>query len=346
MSAVKLSSKEPFIYGIFGLQLPENQDISWKQILIEEFSALISPYATHIDRFVQDGCAEPGKGTTMIWLSYWKSQTGYLSWWNSPNVSQFWSNLPLSSGMWREVMSPSASRTQYMTNNTEPVGLGHLGTRISVGDKTGYWGCYRHRMSAHSNDSFVSPIERDLDTRHPAMESLGGERPRRVVMNKFPDNLCFVVEGQDHSNITPEEKEYWYENFDSQVTQWMQDLFSAGPDSGILGSRMCYAPDTGVFRDSSPQALNYNKKAQFFYFKDLQHMEHIGRTNKGHAALRGHFMRAYSPKGAMESGKLSLQVETTVLKRGEIECEYIGCEMGTGWLALACHPEFHLEEVE
>ncbi|CAI7644503.1 unnamed protein product [Penicillium manginii] len=325
MSAVKLSSEEPFVYSIFGLQLPDGEESSEKKTLKEELHSLITPHATYIDLFVQDGCASTSKGKTLIWLGYWKSHAAYLAWWAS---------------IWREIMSPDSSRTQYMTNKSEPVGLGHLGTEVSVGDKTGYWGCYRHRMAAHSKDDFASPIQRHLEVSQHMPGSPGGNQIGRVLMTKFPDNILFVVEGQDHSNITADEKEYWNDNLDSNVTQWMKALFSAGPDSGILGSRMCYAPETGVFRDSTPKALNYNKKAQLFYFKDLQHMERMGRTNKGHAALRSHFMRAYSPKGPMESGKLVLWVETTVLKNGEIECEYVGCEKGTGWMALAGQQEF------
>lgn len=90
---------------------------------------------------------------------------------------------------------------------------------------------------------------------------------------------------------------------------------------------MCYAPESDVLRDSTPKALNYNKKAQLFYFKDLRHMERIGRSNKQHVELRKRFMEAYCPGGVMQSGKLVLWVETTVLKNGEIECEYVGCEV-------------------
>ncbi|KAJ5983842.1 heme-containing dehydratase, partial [Penicillium waksmanii] len=272
-----------------------------------EFHDLIASHTAHLDLFVQnhDGCAAAREGKPLIWLGYWESRTSYLAWWDSEKVSNFWDNLPVDAGMWREIMSPDSSRTQYITNKSEPVGLSHLGTEISVGDKIGYWGCYRHRMAAHSNDNFDSPIERDLEAFKPIPDSLGGDRPGRILMTKFPDNICFVVEVL----------------------------------TGILGSRMCYAPETGVYRDSTPKALNYNEKAQLFYFKDLQHMEKIGRTNKGHAALRSHFMRAYSPNSAMESGKLVLWVETTVLSNGEIECEYVGCEKGTGWMALAGHQE-------
>ncbi|OQE15685.1 hypothetical protein PENSTE_c027G08515 [Penicillium steckii] len=341
MSAVKISSDEPFVYSIFGLQVPENGDKQMKQALQQEFDSLITPHATHIDLLVQDGCATPDKGETMIWLAYWKSQSQYLDWWTNEKTTEFWSNLTSSSGMWREVMMPNASRTQYMTSKSEPIGLGMLGTKISVGDKTGYWGCYRHRMAAHSTDKFTSPVERDLCRYGLAQNTRSTDQPWRVYMNHFPDNVCFVVEGQDHSKITPEENKYWHDNLETACTQWMEALFTAEPESGLWGSRMCYAPDTGTYRNSTPKALNYNKKVQLFYFKDLRHMERMGRSNKPHVELRSRFMGAYGPGGVMSTtGKLGLWVETTVLKNGEIECEYVGCEEGTGWMALAGHQEF------
>lgn len=33
-------------------------------------------------------------------------------------------------------------------------------------------------------------------------------------MTQFPENLCFVVEGQDHSNLMTVERETWFERFD------------------------------------------------------------------------------------------------------------------------------------
>lgn len=212
----------------------------------------------------------------------------------------------------------NSSRTQHMTNKSEPIGLGHLGTQISVGDKPGYCACYRHRMSAHSNDQFTSPVDRDVHFCDSASHSLGKDRPGRVLGTQLPDNIYFVVEGQHHSDITSAEKEYWHDNLESYATPWMEALFPTGPDSGIWGSRMCYAPESGVFRDSTPKALNYNTKAQLFYFKGLRHMERIGRSNKLHVELRKRFMEAYGPGGVMQSGKLVLWVETTVLKNGEI----------------------------
>lgn len=68
MAAVKISSKEPLVYSIFGLQNHEIEDNSAKQALRDEFDALISPHAAYLDRFVQDGCATRNRGTTFVWL--------------------------------------------------------------------------------------------------------------------------------------------------------------------------------------------------------------------------------------------------------------------------------------
>jgi hypothetical protein len=76
MSAVKLSSEEPFVYSTFGLQLPDGEESPEKRSLKGEFHGLIAPHATHFDLFVQDhdGCAAAREGKTFIWLGYWKSR--------------------------------------------------------------------------------------------------------------------------------------------------------------------------------------------------------------------------------------------------------------------------------
>ena len=63
-------------------------------------------------------------------------------------------------------------------------------------------------------------------------------------------------------------------------------------------------------------------------------MEKIGRSNKGHVVLRNNFLKDYCPGGKMaDIAKLLLWVETSVVKKGEIECEYVGCLEGTGFMA-------------
>lgn len=337
-----MSPDEPFVYSIFGLQYPGGEPTSEKEFMRSNFDALITAKATHIDRVIQEDSVTTQPGKTFVWLGYWKSRTEYLDWWMSQPVSHFWSSLPLDAGMWREVMMPDASRTQYGTNKADQIGLGTLGSRVSIADRSGYWGCYRQRMNASISDKFATPLEKDFQpyTSIGLPQGQVAIRSERVLLTHFPDNICFVVEGQDHSAILPEEKTYWFQNFHELVQNWVKDLMSAEPDSGILDGRLCFDTESGVLGNSTTKALGYNKKIQLFYFKDLRHMERIGRSNKGHVQLRDRFMSAYGPGGEMCAGKIGLWVETTVLKAGEIECEYVGCLEGTGWMAWAGRSEF------
>ncbi|KAJ5727071.1 heme-containing dehydratase [Penicillium malachiteum] len=248
---------------------------------------------------------------------YWKARTDYLNWWTSDAVMNFWANLSPHVGMWREIMMSSGTRTQFGTNQPKPSGLGHLGTPKSLGKKSGYWGCYRHRMSASQDSIFATNIDKEIVQARHKRKDTDCEipiRPGRQFVTNLPDNVCFVVEGQDHSEIMDAEKEFWFMNFDQSAERWMKDLVAAGEGSGVLDSKLCYCPESGIFRESDLTALNYNNKVQLFYSKDLRLLEKIGRSNKGHVDLRHRFMRAYGPGGEMNSGKICLWVERAVIK--------------------------------
>ncbi|KGO73989.1 heme-containing dehydratase [Penicillium italicum] len=338
MSGVKLADN-PFVYSVFGIQYPTGDPTKAQKALTEEFDSLISGHAVYIDKLTQDGCATYLAGKSHVWLGYWKSSESYQTWWARDDVSQFWAALPSDAGMWREILTPSSRRTQYGSSKPTPSGLLSLGERIDLGHKAAYWGCYRHRMADHDSDDMASPVKETLEPHRPLSSPSAGIsnleiRPGRVHMTKFPDNICFVVEGQDHSAITNEEREFWAENFDESASRWINDLMEAGPESGILDGRVCYEADSGLFLEGEPNALRHNKKIQLFYFKDLSHMEKIGRLNKGHVGLRKRIIESYGPNGPMMNGQIWLRVETTVLKASEMDCEYIGCVEGTGFMAF------------
>ncbi|KAJ1326899.1 phenylacetaldoxime dehydratase family protein [Microdochium nivale] len=335
MWGVDLSDAPAFVYSVFGLQ----HDSSSPSPLVDTFDELIGPSAPHIDRVTQDG---PGNATTQIWLAYWNSFEAYTLWWNSGPVSNFWSALPNDAGMWREVLTVSGRRTQYGTNKDKDNGLSRITPRVLALDKVGYWGCYRDRIIDATPKSRLQSSLAELPARSAPAADGSGKRLGRHLLTKFPDNLCFVVEGQDHSLISEEERHYWFDNFDSLATNWMQDLQNADPkETGLLDSRLCYSSKSGTFRARSPEALNYNKKIQLFYFLDLKCMERIGRSNKGHVALRDSFANSYCPAGPMgAAGQLNLWVETSIIKSDEIEAEYIGCLEGTGFLGYDYHEAF------
>lgn len=329
MWGVEIEDDTSIVYTVFGIQYPGVELVEPQLSLTETFDKLIDSHAPYIDRLTQDG---PKGHSTIIWLAYWPSADTYNSWWTSPPITEFWESLAVNAGMWREVMAVPGRRTQFGTNNTTINGMSSVAKLVPYSDKTGYWGCYRDRLKeATPQEKLKTPLET-----FPARNSdLGdGIRLGRTKITGFPDNLCFVVEGQDHSLITQNEKAHWFENFDGLVTNWMGDLSKTGPSTGILDTKLCYSKSSGVYRSAEPAALNFNRKIQLFYFLDLRYMEKIGRVNKGHVKLRKSFMQSYCPAGPMGSeGLLTLWVETSVLKGNEMEAEYVGCIEGTGFMA-------------
>jgi hypothetical protein len=328
MWGVDIDPEQPFVYSIFGIQYTQENPTETQQTRINKFHSLIHPAAPYIDNIIQD---DPSSGSkTRIWLAYWKSLPSYKEWWEGKEVVDFWSSLPADAGMWRETMIISRGRTQSGLAAPKPEGMAYVGKVIPRTTAEGYWGCYRDRYEENSKTNRLnSSLEAPPEPKKSSKEIRSG----RVLMTTFPENLCFVVEGQDHSSISDEEKTHWFENFDNSVTNWINDLANADQSAGILNTRLCYAPENGTYRHSTPEALNYNRKIQLFYFLDHGYMERIGVRNKGHVALRNNFLASYCPAGAMgKIAKLMLWVETSVVKSDEIECEYVGCLEGTGLL--------------
>ncbi|KAF8855530.1 hypothetical protein BDZ45DRAFT_655255 [Acephala macrosclerotiorum] len=337
MWSVDIDPEQPFVYSIFGLQYKDNKPNEFQQGHIDAFDKLISPSAKYIENIIQEDATSGTK--TKIWLAYWKSMPSYQDWWKRSDVVDFWTSLPIDAGMYREVLTVPRGRTQIGLSAEKEEGMAYVGTMKPMDTtKMGYWGCYRDRYEdGGKKDLLPSSLESPPE----AQKSTGIIRPGRVLMTTFPDNLCFVVEGQDHSNISAEEKNHWFENFDTSVTNWINDLTAAPPSAGILDKRLCYVPESGKYRDSSPDVLNYNRKVQLFYFLDHGYMERIGKMNKGHVNLRNNFLQSYCPTGAMgQIAKLLLWVETSVVKSNEIECEYVGCLEGTGFMAYDHHSAF------
>ncbi|KAF4822799.1 Phenylacetaldoxime dehydratase [Colletotrichum tropicale] len=200
-------------------------------------------------------------------------------------------------------------------------------------EKIGYWGCLRDRLAqATADEKFSSPLA-EMPERVPELKEI---RRGRTSITKVPDNICFLVEGQDHSAMTPAEKTYWFEEFDELVTGWMHHLGDNAAANGLLDVRMGYVPENGRFRDhEGPINLNHSRKIELFYWMDMSKFERAGRVHRGHVKLRKKWMEAYCPVGPMGNGvgKITLWGETSILKDGDVQAEYIGCREGTGFMA-------------
>lgn len=345
MFTTEFESDESFVYSVYGVQYRGDTPGDAQQALIDAFDKLILPAAGKVDRVIEDGPYDATKVKTLIWLAYWTTATQYDTWWNEAETQKFWSSLPSDAGMWREVTKISPNRTQYGSNKQLGHGQGAITKTVPLTDKMFYWGCYRDRIKECTPENRLATTLDKAPVRAPAPTDLSQIRSGRTTFTQFPDNLSLVIEGQDHSRISAEERTHWLETFDDAVNTWIDDLVAAGPEKGVLDARICASPPHGLYRDPAspargPVALDHKYKVELFWFLDHRSMEAIGRSNKGHRGLRDAFIASYCPVGPMAKGDLLLWVETSIAKGEDIQAEYVGCIEGTGFLAYDHDPNF------
>ncbi|KAI5457376.1 heme-containing dehydratase protein [Mariannaea sp. PMI_226] len=354
MLRVKFPTAHHFTVALFGCQYHAESPSQGKLELINTFQSLLKSAAIGVEELEQND------QLSKLWLSYWESPQTFKAWWESADIASFWSSLPDDAGFWRETISLPATRAIYQTNKGDPpAGFAHCGELIPLTSKSGYWGAYRSRMTPESpDDKFESPLPSLPEPR----PSTGTIRHGRVKMTKFPDNICYVVEGQDYSAMAEKERDYWNENLDGLAKQWITTVVRAGHERGLISARACHpsggeklpeVKSNGAHDASSSPSdaipgtllpgLNYASQTQILFWLDLAKMEYIGRTDKVHVKLRRDFFTAYTGGGAMEGGDLWLWVDLGILKGDEIDAEYIGCYDDTGFMAYDDHPLFASE---
>ncbi|XRM37947.1 hypothetical protein ABZX51_001390 [Aspergillus tubingensis] len=293
-----------------------------------------------------------------IHLTYWSTEN-YKTWLASPTVSAFFSSLnnndsaeAAATGIYHETLTIQPSRIQGATNHPVPSGCMHLGKIDLKPELSGYWGCYPDRIGEKSIKSkitkedisaaAVSIAESKADNQEKEGEKI---LPGKQTITHIPDSICFVVEGQDHSAASAEERTYWAEHFDSLSQEWVGQVLGAGLPGGVVSSRGCYNPsvestlpdfdsDSTAEEGKRRYPLTLGRDVQLLYFVDLQYMETLGRKSAEHVKLRKAFMEAYGPGGVLFGGGLKLWVETAVLRDGDFLGEYWGCVQGTGLLGV------------
>lgn len=295
-----------------------------------------------------------GAPTTMIFISYWLSSNSYNAWWKSHATSEFWSNLTDDAGVWREVMTVSAGRFMHgahrpsiKTGFARVTELQSLSLEEAPKQKR-YWGIYRARMSDSERDKFESPF---VCSSTPP-ESLDGTKPvlpledptpekkemcrGRVHLPEGIDNLVWVREYEDYSRLEAAEREQWDERIGAHINPWIEYLNKERVQNGILSfSNGTILPDLPL-NACSISATGSEKFSQLGYFLDLAHFEQSGRADGRHRKPRLETEKLYGSSGQFggENAQVQLLVEVAVLKRGDMEAEYVGCTDGTGLMKL------------
>ncbi|OJJ42763.1 hypothetical protein ASPZODRAFT_124718 [Penicilliopsis zonata CBS 506.65] len=331
---------QPFVQCLFGCQYHGASPTEQRATIINFFQALLQSSAAHVEILESEDGTRPGF-MSKLFLAYWRQETDYQSWWSSEPVTQFWHSLPDDAGFWREKLTLRPSRVLYETNKHIPTGFANVAQIKPLVEKTGYWGSYRDRIEDSTpEDKLESKIQLAAPPSSDDEIRLG-----RTTIKHFPDNICFVVEGQDRGSMEHDEKHYWTENFQDISEEWILTAIHGGHEDGIISARLCQGTDSGLFKPETDKtnALSYNRTVQVFYFTDMSWMERIGRKYKSHVTLRRRFMEAYGPGGVMENGNILLWVDLGILKGQDMEAEYIGCYDDTGFLAYRERPGFTVE---
>jgi len=326
-----------FAYAIFGVQYtsltPE------KHATISTLHELLISSAGRVDS-LQNDSSQSLPIRTATFIAYWLHAEDYASWASSDAVTKFWASLPPDAGVWREIMTVPKSRYMFAANQEIKWGLATMLDLRPSSDK-GYWGVYRHRLSdtpdVHTDpaDTFTSPFvtpakataNRDEDSKPVLAASPSITitiRHGRVRVSNPPDNLCFVREGQQQAELVGIEKEIWLEEIMPLVESWVHHLDAERDKNGVV------ALSTHV--EDSKSCAGADVVA---YFMDLAHFEKAGRSFRGHVKLREKVMSLYGPGGKLSGGKAALFVELCVLKKGDLEAEYIGCAENTGLMYLS-----------
>ncbi|WP_395346283.1 phenylacetaldoxime dehydratase family protein [Variovorax sp. UC122_21] len=262
-----------------------------------------------------------------ILLAYWVGRDAYLRWSASEAPARWWRELPADpaggSGFWREVMSAHKDRFQYAAGTDEPASAAALLPMVGS-KKFGYWGSYRDRFAASRGDNFASPHKEMPDA--VARDTLG----RRIRITT-PDNICFIREGQGWERALEAERAIWTDKMEQVVAQWVAALQQDPKVTGGLSIRFCREQDVA-------SGAEREKQSQFGFLLSLGHIEKAARTHATHLCVRSSFIDMYTePKFAPQ---MHIWVEAQILKRDELDAQYINCHPHTGLL-----PYFEASEV-
>ncbi|PKK51016.1 hypothetical protein CI102_3642, partial [Trichoderma harzianum] len=254
-------------------------------------------------------------------------------WWQSAAVSNFWNSLEEDAGIWREIMRISPRRFMHATGSTKKQGLALVPELADVdyadiAPQQKYWGIYRERIPDHESDDFEIVVLRDPPSSS-ADTSIDQIRLGRVVLSHGIDNMLYVWEFQDYSQMTEQEKEIWDKHINAFVGGWMNSLDKERSKHGVLSFR-----NTALTRidDGLTSTSESRITSQFVFYLDLVAFEYSGKSTRDHFKARMAFEKHHKNSGAlgMGKGRTQLSVEVGILKKNDFEAEYIGCLEGTG----------------
>lgn len=215
-------------------------------------------------------------------------------------MKEFCDELLADAGIWRGILTATANRVENACTAELKNRMNGVGELEPFGDKIGYWGCVRHRIpDVNLGDKLASSLE-EMPPRVPETTTICFGRTTAI---NLLNNICFLVEGQDHAGMSAEVKALWFEEFDALVTGWMGYLAEYTTANGLFDVRMGHVSDYGTFKTGTPINLNHKRKTEMFCWQDMSKFERVGRIHRGHVKLRKRWIEIYGPGGEMRDSK-------------------------------------------
>ncbi|KAL7933217.1 heme-containing dehydratase protein [Trichoderma chlorosporum] len=322
LSAIKEArlDETPSVLALFGVQHQESLTPPKQELIAALKSTLALENGPGHVQIAVESRQSTSKHNAIIFQAFWFSSRDYEAWWQSAAISSFWARLEDDAGVWREVMRVNPRRFMHATGAAKKQGLALVPELAEVdytdiAQQQKYWGIYRERIPDHTSDDFESA----------------------VVLSHGIDNMLYVWEFQDYSQMTEQEKEQekevWDKDINPFVRGWMDTLDKERSKHGVLSFRHTSMTQ---MNDALNSTLPISRiMSQFVFYLDLAAFEYSGKSTRDHFKARMAFEKHHKDTGALGMGRsqTQLSVEVGILKRSDFEAEYIGCLDGTGLMS-------------
>lgn len=248
-----------------------------------------------------------------VWVCYWVDEESFRKCMDRLGLRSIHAGLSLpgrtSVGLWCESFTTSTSRleTNYSGLDYLP-GLARLpGANTTEHSTTAYWGAARDRIPDSAHDLFEK--DASLAGSHMPVRGLG----QRLV-GKNHNNIVHIRSGQFWSTCNAEEAAAYEEKLEPTLEAGLSYLWENPVESGAIGLR--------YLRNGSKETCVAG------FFNNLSSLEDWAKTHPSHLAIyRGALSHA---KKFGRERKFRTWHEVSVLKKGEVDFEYVNCLPETG----------------
>lgn len=304
---------ERLIVTLLGVQ---GEDPAARHAFIDDCTRLAQGAAGPA-RLERGECVDASGMPTSLLMAYWSDSTAAATWWDSQPVSEFWQALSSDGalGYFVERMNLKSERFNYAAGTEDKHGSAAV-LPLEPSSTFGYWGAYRDRLPASKTDKFESLLEKlSVNPNKPTH----GQR----IKVEIPDNICYIREGQGWGDCEPVEREIWEAQMDGVVGEWVARLGGDPVATGCMSIRDCAEFD-------AVNGAAIDRRTQIAFLLSLGHIEQAARTDPAHLAVHGAFVKMY--REPQFKPKMHVWVEVGVMKKNELDTEYVNCHPGTGLL--------------